>query len=54
MLIVIAQTVWLLPELADRIVFMHAGKIWEAGPTRELLERPRTPELEQFLGSVLS
>jgi polar amino acid transport system ATP-binding protein len=41
-------------NVADRIVFMHAGRIWEEGPTRELLERPRTPELEQFLGSVLS
>jgi polar amino acid transport system ATP-binding protein len=40
-------------NVANRVVFMHKGKIWEEGPARETLSRPRTPELESFLGSVL-
>jgi polar amino acid transport system ATP-binding protein len=40
-------------NVANRVVFMHRGKVWEEGPARETLSRPRTPELESFLGSVL-
>jgi polar amino acid transport system ATP-binding protein len=40
-------------NVASRVVFMHQGKVWEEGPGRETLGRPRTPELESFLGSVL-
>jgi polar amino acid transport system ATP-binding protein len=53
-MLVVTHEMGFARNVADRIVFMHAGRIWEEGPTRELLERPRTPELEQFLGSVLS
>jgi len=53
-MLVVTHEMGFARNVADRIVFMHTGKIWEEGPTRELLERPRTPELEQFLGSVLS
>ncbi len=40
-------------RVANRVVFMHHGKIWEQGPAAETLGRPRTPELEIFLGAVL-
>jgi polar amino acid transport system ATP-binding protein len=40
-------------NVANRVVFMHRGKVWEEGPARDTLGRPRTPELESFLGSVL-
>jgi polar amino acid transport system ATP-binding protein len=40
-------------NVANRVVFMHKGKIWEEGPAKETLSRPRTQELESFLGSVL-
>jgi polar amino acid transport system ATP-binding protein len=40
-------------RVADRVVFMHHRKIWEQGPAAETLGRPRTPELETFLGAVL-
>jgi polar amino acid transport system ATP-binding protein len=53
-MLVVTHEMGFARNVADRIVFMHAGRIWEEGPTSELLERPRTPELEQFLGSVLS
>jgi polar amino acid transport system ATP-binding protein len=40
-------------NVANRVVFMHQGKVWEDGPARETLSQPRTPELVSFLGSVL-
>jgi polar amino acid transport system ATP-binding protein len=39
-------------KVADRVLFMHAGRIHEEGPPQELFERPRTPELQQFLSAL--
>ena len=38
-------------RIADRIVFMHRGRVWEEGP-RTLLQAPSTPELRTFVGQV--
>jgi polar amino acid transport system ATP-binding protein len=38
---------------ASRILYMHAGRIWEHGAPTEMLDRPRTPELQSFLSAVL-
>ena len=38
-------------NVADVTVFMHQGKIWEAGPSAELFSTPKTPQLKSFLGS---
>lgn len=38
--------------VADRIVFMHQGKVWETGDAA-LLDAPQTPELRQFLSTGL-
>jgi len=40
-------------KVANRVVFMHEGKIWEEGPAAATLAKPRTPELETFLSAVL-
>ena len=40
-------------KVADRVVFMHHGKIWEQGRAADTLGKPRTPELETFLSAVL-
>ncbi len=40
-------------NVANRLVFMHEGEIWEQGPARAVLDEPKTPELKSFLGSVL-
>jgi polar amino acid transport system ATP-binding protein len=40
-------------RVADLVVFMHKGKVWEIGPAAELLANPRTPEFAQFVGSEL-
>ena len=40
-------------KVADRVVFMHQGRIWEEVPAAATLGKPGTPELETFLGAVL-
>lgn len=39
-------------RLADRIIYMHEGQVWETGPG-EMLDAPRTPELQAFIGNGL-
>jgi polar amino acid transport system ATP-binding protein len=39
-------------RLADRIIYMHRGKIWETGPG-EMLDTPKTEELRAFLSNGL-
>jgi polar amino acid transport system ATP-binding protein len=39
-------------RIADQVVFMHAGRVWEQGGAAILTE-PRTPELKQFVQSDL-
>ena len=36
-------------SVADTVVFMHQGLIWESGPSRETLKSPRSPELAAFV-----
>lgn len=40
-------------NVANRVVFMHEGRIHEDGPARETLTDPRTDELKSFLSAVL-
>lgn len=40
-------------KVADVLVFMHEGKIWESGPPNELFDAPKTREFAQFIGSGL-
>ena len=42
-------------RVADVVVFMHQGKVWETGPTAEVFANPQTAEFKQFverLGTV--
>jgi polar amino acid transport system ATP-binding protein len=39
-------------KVADRVVFMHAGRIHEAGTPEALFTAPQTPELQQFLAAL--
>jgi polar amino acid transport system ATP-binding protein len=39
-------------QAADRIVFMHAGKVHEQGSPQAIFGNPETPELRQFIKSV--
>ena len=40
-------------RVADLVVFMHKGRVWEIGPTAELFASPKTAEFSQFVGSEL-
>lgn len=40
-------------KLADVLVFMHQGKVWEVGPPDELFNNPQTAELAKFVSSEL-
>ena len=38
---------------ADTIVFMHEGRVWEKGPPSRLFASPATPELANFIRSII-
>ncbi|MBP6713534.1 MAG: amino acid ABC transporter ATP-binding protein [Aliarcobacter sp.] len=40
-------------DIGDRVIFMHQGKVWETGSSDEVFANPQTPELQNFLASVL-
>jgi polar amino acid transport system ATP-binding protein len=40
-------------KVADVLVFMHAGKVWETGPPTDLFANPKTEELARFINSEL-
>jgi polar amino acid transport system ATP-binding protein len=39
-------------RMADRIIYMHQGKVWEVGDG-SMLDNPQTPELHAFLNNGL-
>jgi sulfate transport system ATP-binding protein len=39
-------------EVADQVVVLNRGRVEQMGPPQELYERPRTPFVTEFLGSV--
>ena len=40
-------------RVADVVVFMHRGRVWEMGPPEQLFTRPQSAEFQQFIGSGL-
>jgi polar amino acid transport system ATP-binding protein len=52
-MLLVTHEIGFAKNVAHRVVFMHEGEIWEEG-TRSTLDAPQTPELVNFLGSVLS
>jgi polar amino acid transport system ATP-binding protein len=39
-------------KVADRVVFMHAGRIHESGPPEQIFGAPQTAELKQFIAAL--
>ena len=39
-------------KVADRVIFMHQGRVHEVAPPADIFGRPKTPELRQFLSSL--
>jgi len=52
-LILVTHEMSFARDVADRVVFMHQGRIHEEGAPRELFSNPQTPELKQFISAVL-
>jgi polar amino acid transport system ATP-binding protein len=40
-------------RVANRMIFMHEGRVWEAGPTETFFTNPTTVELQGFIKSIL-
>jgi polar amino acid transport system ATP-binding protein len=38
-------------NVASTTIFMHQGKLWESGPSKELFANPHTPELRNFVSA---
>ncbi|MDA9509917.1 amino acid ABC transporter ATP-binding protein [Bradyrhizobium sp. CCBAU 11386] len=51
-LMMVTHEIGFARKIADRLIFMHQGKVHEMGPPEELFANPRTPELRQFLSSL--
>lgn len=50
----ITHQIEFLRQHADRVAFLHEGKLTEVGPAADVLGAPTTPELRTFLGMVRS
>ncbi|WP_027235655.1 amino acid ABC transporter ATP-binding protein [Leisingera caerulea] len=51
-MIIVTHEMQFAREIADRIVFMHGGKIVEAGPPKQIFDAPRDDRLRRFLKRV--
>ena len=40
-------------EVADRVGFLHEGRLLEVGPPEQVLDDPREPETQRFLRRLL-
>lgn len=41
-------------RVSNRVIFMHQGRVHEMGPPADIFGKPQTPELKQFLSSLLA
>ena len=53
-LILVTHEMRFARDVGTKLVFMHQGRVHEAGPPKELFARPGTPELAQFVASIHS
>lgn len=51
-LILVTHEMGFARNVADRVVFMHDGRVHESGPPAELFSNPETAALQQFLQTV--
>lgn len=52
-MIVVTHEMGFAREVADRVIFMDAGKIVEEGTAEEIFQNPKSERLKDFLSSVL-
>ena len=53
-MVIVTHQLGFARSIASRLVFMHQGEIVEDGPSAEVMNNPRTPELKSFLSAVLT
>ncbi len=53
-LVIVTHEVGFAREVADRVVFVDAGRIIEQGPPDQVLVNPQNPRVQEFLGKVLA
>ena len=51
-MVVVTHEMAFARRVANRVIFMHQGKVWETGPG-DMLADPQTPELRAFLSNGL-
>jgi polar amino acid transport system ATP-binding protein len=51
-LILVTHEMRFARDVGTNLVFMHHGKVHEAGPPKELFAAPKTPEFAQFISSI--
>ena len=52
-LIMVTHEMRFARDVSNHVVFMHQGKIHEAGHPADLFSRPQTPELQNFVSAVM-
>ena len=52
-MIVVTHELGFCREVADRVVFMDAGRIVDSGTPADILENPRNPRVKNFISAVL-
>ena len=52
-MIVVTHEMGFAREVADRVIFMDAGRIVEEGQAAEIFDRPREQRTREFLGKIL-
>jgi polar amino acid transport system ATP-binding protein len=51
-LILVTHEMRFARDVGTHLVFMHHGKVHEQGPPKQVFAAPKTPELQQFVGSI--
>ena len=52
-MVVVTHEMGFAREVADRVIFMDAGRIVEEGSATNVFDRPRNPRTQEFLGKIL-
>ncbi len=51
-IVIVTHRISFIGQIADRVFFMHKGTIWEEGPTKQVIEAPRTEETRMFIKRI--
>jgi polar amino acid transport system ATP-binding protein len=52
-MVVVTHEMGFAKEVADEVVYMHDGQIWERGTPSELFNNPKEDRTKDFLSSIL-